>query len=1207
MNLNGFHALCCEMGGYAQIPWEYPSENKFSIGIQFLPDALAVQGTLFSMGSILFVKLDNKRILLTGEGFEHLSDEVMLLRRCQNTIIAVYDGKIISVYCNGALAIQKEISLRPANPVDLRIGENLAAVCIRKVIIFHDKLEEEVIQSSSVVKLSGYQKQIEFAMPDTFSDVTLHQCDIKDCVYTLDCTHGKLTMPCVHLPQEYTLMFSFYAFNHEYGGGILFKSPRMCIKLCGDDGLGSPRFSVEYDGQTHRSPYFIETNRWTNLAVVFDNSWIKVYFNGEMRYEIKHNRSSETGDLEFGKFDGYLDSCAIIKCALTQKEISDYLNQPPDVFDKDVLYLFNFYDKQLQESRHGTAMTPSGAEIILAKGTGAGTREDKSKHIPQSQRTYSEFVTWQIYLLLRLLVNWIYEQLKVYPNKGVDVKCEPWKIDADVQQFVYKEILFMKEAQILLSHYDNLDSQELLNLIQAMKQNGTLKKLMDYLYQEDDEQDSISDILMGLLAAIALAALMAALGKAITNMPPIPKPPNPSDSDFDSDNDDDDDDNEKKKKTYASIKQTPLKGDLNIEFEQKDIPQDRERTAVFLVNGNSQSTGLDIFLSYKGDDGEFTVFADNKNSKVLPSSQQNVSFQGNKSVKISLDVHPKEFGKKYGKCTETLRWRCKSRDGEQEQFLGETSYVLYFLENTPCELWNNSVHIECLELCADCAEYVGNNSEGFVKDFARFMWENTAENEHYADSVPETGALASTHRKSYSKIPAPGKNKVVFDAVNFAKDYRRGARNIFKHDKVYSNAIFSFLNGHKDIKVLWLSTNMSYRTNTGNYISISLLCRDPVQENNFICLGDSMHYVLMYGKDIIDDLELNSHGLPFSDHKERKVTGEYDSKYYRESQFLPGSYCEIVGSIDSEHWTLGDLSADSSSTAGLSEINNLPENPAVGWVTRREGGGYEHYGRTDNDPSVWEYIRERDRGDRDAFDFNSVCHSISSCDIDRIIAQICSYESRNGPDADLQHLVNALYPQARDYFTDECYRDTERVRNTLSRCLLQRNSYTENVIAHFCRLTANSPGNLRLGNGKWNSAIQDAFDPESWFYYDPNAERIICEKGIDEECGEGQLAGKLHERYKNIPVFPNDRPAFYLPNREDGIRIRNLLDIGYIVNIICKQIIDVGLRPCPFIFSSSNRFEYRGDGDRYYAIPQNHIPPIYFLNTNGNDHWELLY
>lgn len=1201
MNLNGFYALCCEPGGYAQIPWEYPSGNQFSICIQFLPDDLTVQGILFSLGSVLFVKIDNGHIQLTGDGFNHLSDETILLQRCQNTVIAVYDGAKIFVYCNGSLALQQTIPFSLDNITYLRIGENSSKICIHKAAIFHRQLEEHEIQSSPVAKLTDYRKQIDFTMPSTSQDVTLHQCRIENCIYTLDCSSGKLTMPHAHIPKEYTLTFSFYAFNHEYGGGILFNSPHMCIKLCDNYGICSPRVSIEHDGHAYHTPFAIKTNQWTNLTVVFDNSWIKVYFDGDIRHEISYDPSNETGDLEFGQFDGYLDSCAIIKRALSQNEISDYLNQPPDVFDKDVLYLFNFYDKLLQESCHGTVMTPSGSGIILAKGTGAGVREDKSKHAPQSKRTYSDFVNWQIRLLLSLLVNWIHEQLGIYPNKGVRMDCNPWEIDVNLHHFIHKEILSLKEAQILLCHYDNLDTQELLNLIQAMKQNGTLKKLMDYLYQEDDKQDSVSDILMALLAAAALlAALLAALGNAITGMPPIPKPPNPPQND--SDNDDDDD--EKKKKTYASIKQTSLKGDLRIEFDQKDISQDSERIAVFFVHGSSSNTCLEASLSYKGDDGEFTVFAENENSKVLPASQQNISFRGNKSVKISLDVHPKEFKKNYGKCTETLRWRCESGDGEQSQFLGETSYVFYFLENAPCKLWGDTVHIECLKLCADCAEYAVDKSEGFVKDYAGFIQHENTVSKYNADSALAIGI--STHRKSYSKIPAPGGSKFVFDAVNFAKDYRRGNRNISYSDIVYSNAVFGYLNGYNDIKVLWLSANMSYWSNNSERISAQLLLNDPARSNGFYCFEDSIHYVMMDANDKICDPKLNSYGLPFSDDNKRRVTGINNSGYYRECKYLEGSYCEVIYSIDSSHWALGNLTTDSLSTADSGEINNLPENPVVGWVRPMVGGGYEHLGRTDEDPFVWNYVRNRDR--REHYDFNTICHSISSHDIDVIIAHICTNHPQNSFDL-LKYLVDALYPAVNlgDNFTNIYHQLTERVMTTLSRCLIHGNEYTDNVITHFCRLAANSPGNLRLGDGRWNAAIGAAFDPRSWFYYgDPNAECVISERAIDEACGRGQLTGILHSRYAGIPNPHNNIPGFYLPDRADGIRIHYLRAVGYQVNIICRCVQDEGPVLYPLIYSSSNRFEYQEAGDRYMDLPEAILPNIHIYYLDINNTWALL-
>lgn len=75
------------------------------------------------------------------------------------------------------------------------------------------------------------------------------------------------------------------------------------------------------------------------------------------------------------------------------------------------------------------------------------------------------------------------------------------------------------------------------------------------------------------------------------------------------------------------------------------------------------------------------VYAENEKGKIIPSTQKSVSFNGHAPVNISLDVHPENFQNKYGKCCETLNWRCESKDGKQSQFLGETTYRFYFLEN----------------------------------------------------------------------------------------------------------------------------------------------------------------------------------------------------------------------------------------------------------------------------------------------------------------------------------------------------------------------------------------------------------------------------------------------------------------------------------------------------------------------------------------------
>ncbi len=1224
MNFNAFYTLCCTQNGYAQIPWITPSDSHYSVCIRFLPDTITTCGTLLSFGSDFHIGIFAGHIQLDENSPASTSDN-MILPRCQNTVTVICNGTSLLVYCNGTPIIQQSMPSGLKQINYLRVGEALSGVCINQVTIFHRILTQSEIQASQVKNFSDYYRQIDFTSTSIPADITLQQCRIENCVYALDCRKGGFTMPYVHFPKKYTLNFSVYLFKQRESELTLFKSPAICIKLyCPGYGSGSPHIKIDFNSKEHSyTPHAIKTEQWANLTVVFSDSCISVYFNGNHQIDSDYVPSPTTGTVEFGQFEGYLDNCAIINRALNQNEIADYMNQPPNVFAKNMLYLFNFSDKLWQESCYGTALTSSGAEITLITGTNATIRTDRSRQAPQSSRIYSDFVNWQINLILRLLVCWIHEQLSIYPNKGVQTDCDPWKIDVSLHHFIHKEILSMKEAQDILCHYDNITANKLLALIQAMKQNGTLKKLMDYLYQEDDAQTPVSDILLALLAAAAfLAALLAALGKVVTGIGPIPRPPKaPQD---DSDYDDDDDDNEKKKKTYVSIRQTAPKSRLHIELEHKDISQDNEETTVLFMHGASSADNvIETTLTYKGDGGDFVVYAENQNGRMIPSAQKSISFKGNAPAHISLDIQLQNFQNRYGDCTETVRWRCESKDGRQEQFLGEKTYHFYILENAPCKLWGKTVHIECLKLCADCAEYAGGKSEGFVLDFARYLrQENGNTQNKYMAVHPSTDAGSlQPYRKTYSKPPVAGKAGFSFDAVNFAKDYRRGNRNISHDDLIYANVIFGYLNGHSNMRVLWISSNMTYLSQiTGKNVLVNLLLKN-ISDDGFSVMEGCLHCVMADSDNKIYDSKLNSYGLPFSDNMTRAITGTANPNYYRENNYVTGSYCEIVSTIPVDAWALADMSnssPDSWSLTGLSvsspyidrlhRWDDWSDAPSVGLVRPVGGGRYEPCGRTNDDSSVWHYVRTRDR-EHVPPAFNTVCHSISSHEIDDAIARICT-----GHQAEqLQTLIDALYPAVAPLIdiTADYHRLTLRMMATLQRCLLHRNDYTDVVINHFCRLAANSPANLRLGMGDWNSAIGANFDPESWFYcFHLNDAVVISNYAIDEERGNRELHQILVERYGiNTPIPINNQQGFYLPNPADGIRIQKMLILEQPVSIVMKCIQNFGPVFYPLIYSSSNHFRMRAERDEYINLPKTVFPDIhiYYRSPDAPYRWIELY
>lgn len=241
-----------------------------------------------------------------------------------------------------------------------------------------------------------------------------------------------------------------------------------------------------------------------------------------------------------------MDTCTIVKYAVSETQITDFLENPPGIFSNDLLYLCDFSGKELLESRCNKELSSHGAKIILARGTGALTNVKKKIAPPVNTRPYSEFVNWEIGVLLQLLVAWIHEQFGIYPNKGnIIMDKEPWEVEIGLRQFIHKEILSMPEAQELFINYDCITHEKLLNLIQAMEKNGTLKKLMEYLYQNDD-LDKLYEFIRELLKVAMIAAIILAIKTMLENIKPCPPPKRPSQPDLDDDDDDDDDKKEEK-------------------------------------------------------------------------------------------------------------------------------------------------------------------------------------------------------------------------------------------------------------------------------------------------------------------------------------------------------------------------------------------------------------------------------------------------------------------------------------------------------------------------------------------------------------------------------------------------------------------------------------------------------------------------------------
>lgn len=1164
MMINGFYALCPRKGGYAQIPWESPPKGQFSITIRFLPDTPSPRGGLLSLGSALSVELYDGRLRLRAGGTDTTFNGT-ITARCENTVTVVCDGAKLTVYQNGISVIEKKETVTDSVSF-LRIGESLDSVCILRSAIFHEPLSAADICKSLVSKNFPCHRKIDFTKKSLPADIMLCEAGIENCIYALACAEGGFSMDSVRLPREYTLSFSIYLSEKIPAEAVLFHTPKMRITLEDPFGIGRPKVVIrrmEHGTECQNATaFFLETRKWVTLTFVFSASDIRVYFDSQFMMSCSYESFEETGTVAVESFAGCLGACVIAGQAVPESEMASFLQRPFGAFDNDLLYLLDFseYDpaEMWLESCKGKKLTPCGGIPVLLRGTDAPVCTDKRRGGPVSSREYSDFVNWQIGVLIRLLVEWLYEQLGIYPNRGiVDRSCNPWEIDVNLHQFIHRDILSMNEAQIVLCYHDDIGTERFTNLILAMKQNGTLKKLIAYLYQEDENQDSINDILYWLLAAALLAAAVAAV---LSKPKWIPEPPDPPRDHHDSDDDDDDDD-KKKKKTDVSIKQVSLNGGLPISYgpgneggiasvkAADEAP--KENTAVFVRKGSISNPDLKVTLSFRGDKDEFEIFAENTNGRIISGCHESVSSDGNGQKTISLKIQTENFRENYGKCRETLSWRCQSKEGKHVTFLGNKNFDLYFLEGKPCGPWTAGIPIECLKLCADCAASAEGHSAGFFKDYIKYlehgiqMQENTAAPERYVT------------QKAYSHIHT-GKDEIsVFDAAGFAKAYRHGKRDITKNDLLYSVVILCCLNGYQSVQALGLSSNISYESEDGKEETVPLLLRRSPLSEEIYCPDEKICWVLSASHSIYD-FNLGADGLPFSKGNTKYITELSDTTHYREKYYAEGSYCGEACLLDKDSWRIGNVPSGNDAAVNEGLVNaagDLPDRPGFGTVVLR-GGVYIHDGRENLDHDTRIFMSSHLPGEEERQHFNAICHSISAQQMDLIIADICN---NHVPDSlnYLNAFVDALYhgvaeEQEQEEFIQIYHQITNRLKATLHRCLAHNNMYTPDVVAHFSLLALSSPGNLRWGNSSRNIAVRNNFDPVMWFYFlSPDAQNVTHEGGLANPCRQGELLQKLHEHYPhlNIQNLPDDQPGFYLPSQEDGVRIQRLIDLGATVHI----------------------------------------------------------
>lgn len=1189
MNWNGFCALDFAAVGYAELPWSVFGTDGFSISVRCLTDCGEESGTLVSLDQLFSAGLE-KGYLYIETGRIRIRAKERIPVRCWNKFTVTYNGTIMRAYCNNALLAEAEAVITYKGAGKLRSGQGFKDSYIQRIAQYNGCLTENEIMEKLFQKKDGdavWQADFGIGVSEggNYREEWLHGCRVENLVYALDCKEGELAavLPAKLRP-EYSILCTccFREMGQaEKNAGKILSLPGLEMSIREGDESGCVFLSVS-GGETPVEVYVRRGEAlWMDLALVNKADHLVLYMNGKQIGRTGRGCLVSPGRMEFGKFPGYIDSCAVIDRAVTEEEIQRYRNCPPHVFEKDLRYLFCFADSIERECCHGLPLLAEGTGIVLVKETGAEIRP-AGVDFPgpaKREKEYSKFARWQTETVLFLLVEWIAAWMGKYPNRGVSRKDGKLEIEEGLYAFAYREIVSLPEAQELLANYDNLTEELLLDLIYKMKETGVLAKLLGYLYQEDADWDSAAPLLLALLlaAGVFLKSLMPALAAAL-KAAPAAKPPEPPE---DSGDDDDDDEEKKKKKTYLSIRQKNVKG--NVEVDAGAEKEVENRAALYWKEGEN-SIKLTVEISCKGEGGEFVIKAGNKPGSILNNAEETRTLASGQTTSVEVNVQLKRTDRKYGKWKETVHWSSEAKnpkDGSGKKFLRDVEYEIHILEGKPCGPWEEKVRIECLELCAACAEYAGGSSKGFREDYARWLKESGLATVNRTDRGKNAGATNRTvtrkaTRKSYSRLPEQRtQKKAAFDILRFSRDFPERRREISAADLAYSYTLFCRLQGQPMNSVV-IDTGLE-----GGFLL----------ENEQRLPLKRIHYVNKDERNGIYDYVLDSYGLPFSDNPDRDMVGRNNPEFYREKNYIYGSYCRILAEIHT--WQMEELPEEGNIPAweDIPDACDGLQDGNCGSVVRKGDGRYALGGR-----NVWtREIKNRfpARGERD----ESRCHSISSINIDRVTVNMLNgyvderRANEEGAGVRLRErmecLKAALWPEGHPEARREDELAKEGMENLMSRlCLNVRRDNPENIndfLVHLSCSMYNAPWNLRIGNSKWNSSIRENFDPFRWFYY--NGEKV---SGDNDAMDWEPWPPAEYYQMKNLMDWPLPQEAgFYLPDVQDGIRLCNFRnadwnrEIGIQVKKENRVDNDGGeLRAVyPFVSSSSNQFPHHEVND----------------------------
>lgn len=929
----------------------------------------------------------------------------------------------------------------------------------------------------------------------------------------------------------------------------------------------------KFDDSFQNGNITLPLNQWLDIALLYNGNKkeISLYVDGEFHesfgsqeFSASHLDNFYVGNTseKDSAFSGYISYIGLFKSELEQKQLKDYLEEPPFIFDSNLDALMSFSYPTIWNSYKQQQMMGDPITTVLLE-----DKQDKickNRNFVQSYK-YTNFQKWQACLLATIYGSAIKKLFGLEPDGYIDE--DNFIIPNDTAiHYLIKKILPMHSAWRIISSYQN--PVGILDFIKELDSSNSIPILHKFIFGngKDSKYQWIASCLSYLLNDSSLEKEIANwITKAIVNSPLPEQTPSEFEGFYcDLQSIIFNHSNESQKTEQSSIPLCTNQGISIPEWQKGVNSKSNPSNALYIKkSGNLKPYIIAEFLI----DNEYQIETDIKiiaeycnEQGVLGNFDSVISINESEKYQVELSLSNNKILEQTDiKSFNEINWSYEYAGNLF--FIGTTFHNIYTLDSKPCEPWKiepgyeeQYVTVDDLEIC----DFIQKNSSLSVNSpFVAKITDAINHNSYFVgrEYGNHFASILSSGEIHYNRAEA---RTILKKALAINNNF---SESISPLDVSLIIADYCRLLGNDEIGVLKLETNVvegKIKTENinGNEYAISkndserevplhinefhilntcVINTENVYLTNHWCAATIKHLKDMVIYDGYYGYYNTSSGLKFTTDSVNPYTnfvGKSISNGYRETLCCRGSLC--VPTRLHSTWKIA---------------SSLPKILSEEKTDQQEQWNIDYYNTFLSKQNKLMFTPISSSISKN----KTLCNTIQYCAIEKTVQNIIlkyiqseiSDDSDKTFDDSLQSVTLSIAAAINENSIDLGYLETVKVNiNMLKEAIhSQKNKHELLVTTYYglLEILKNFVANQKEGDKEWSDRIYGNLDPSQWYHIDQN--QYVTSSYQQISYADKTLYSAIND-FNELPKINTNSFGFYLTNLNDGIKIKKWLDLN---------------------------------------------------------------